>query len=163
MLGKQTRGKQRMRWLKGMNLGNGYELNGHELGQTPGDSEGQRGLCAAVHGVTKSQTWLSNWTTTNTSIPRDFDCINTKCGPRIGGIKATQGHSSVQQGVKPLGLHYSKSSTIYLLLSLSFQTTSLQSSQNILFSRPQFSPYYSLLNIDIDMDTGMEINIEGGK
>ena len=32
----------------------------HELGQIPGDSEGQRGLRTAVHGVTKSQTQLSN-------------------------------------------------------------------------------------------------------
>ena len=37
-------------------------LNGHEFEQTPGDSGGQRSWCAAVHGVAKSRTWLSNWT-----------------------------------------------------------------------------------------------------
>ena len=31
------RGQQRMRWLDGITIG-------HELGQTPGDSEGQRSL-----------------------------------------------------------------------------------------------------------------------
>ena len=31
----------------------GWPCNEHELGQTLGDGEGQRGLCAAVHGVTK--------------------------------------------------------------------------------------------------------------
>ena len=31
-----------------------HRCNGHELGQTSGDGEGQGGL-AAVHGVTKSQ------------------------------------------------------------------------------------------------------------
>ena len=31
-------------------------LNGHELEQTQGDSEGQEAWRAAVHGVTKSQT-----------------------------------------------------------------------------------------------------------
>ena len=41
-----------------------HQLSGHEFEETPGDSEGQGSLCAAVHGVTKSQTWLSNWTTT---------------------------------------------------------------------------------------------------
>ena len=33
-----------------------YWLNGHELGQTPGDGESQGSWYAAVHGVTKSQT-----------------------------------------------------------------------------------------------------------
>ena len=33
-----------------------HRLNGHELGQTLGDGEGQGSLAAAVHGVTK------NWT-----------------------------------------------------------------------------------------------------
>ena len=41
-----------------------HRLNGHEFEQTAGDGEGQ--TChAAVHGVAKSWTWLSNWTTTN--------------------------------------------------------------------------------------------------
>ena len=39
-------------------------LSEHEFEQTPGDSEGQGSLEAAVHEVAKSQTWLSNWTTT---------------------------------------------------------------------------------------------------
>ena len=38
--------------------------NEHEFGQTPEDGEGQGGLCAAVHGVAKSQIWLHSWTTT---------------------------------------------------------------------------------------------------
>ena len=38
--------------------------NGHELGQTPGDGEGQGGLVWCVHGVIKSQTWLGDWTAT---------------------------------------------------------------------------------------------------
>ena len=40
-----------------------YWLNGHESEQAPGDSEEQRSLQAAVHGVAKSWTWPSNWTT----------------------------------------------------------------------------------------------------
>ena len=35
-------------------------LSGHESEQAPGDGEGQGSLGAAVHGVTKSQTWLNN-------------------------------------------------------------------------------------------------------
>ena len=40
-----------------------HGLNRHESEQAPGDSEGQGSLNAIVHGVTKSLTWRSNWTT----------------------------------------------------------------------------------------------------
>ena len=40
-----------------------HQLDGHEFEQSlgVGDREGEA-WCAAVHGVTKSQTWLSEWT-----------------------------------------------------------------------------------------------------
>ena len=44
-----------------------HQLNGHEFEQTPGDSEGREAWRATVHGVTKSWTWLSDWTTTTTT------------------------------------------------------------------------------------------------
>ena len=37
-----------------------HRLDGHEFEQAPGDGEGQGSLCAAVHGVAKSQTGLSD-------------------------------------------------------------------------------------------------------
>ena len=37
-----------------------HRLNEHEFEQAPGDGEGQRNLSAAVHGVAKSWTRLSN-------------------------------------------------------------------------------------------------------
>ena len=37
-----------------------HRLNGHEFEHGPGDGEGQEAWCAAVHGVAKSQTQLSN-------------------------------------------------------------------------------------------------------
>ena len=37
-----------------------HRINGHELGQTPGDGEGQGVRHAAVHGVAKSHTRLSD-------------------------------------------------------------------------------------------------------
>ena len=39
-------------------------LNGHEFEQVLGDGEEQGAWHAAIHEVPKSQTWLSNWTTT---------------------------------------------------------------------------------------------------
>ena len=39
-------------------------LDGHVFEQALGDDEGQESLACWVHGVAKSHTWLSNWTTT---------------------------------------------------------------------------------------------------
>ena len=44
-----------------------HQLNGHKFEQTLGDSGEQRTWGAAVHGVTKSQTRLSDCTTATTS------------------------------------------------------------------------------------------------
>ena len=40
-----------------------HQLNGYEFEQTPRDSKDWKPCCAAVHGVSKSETGLSNWTT----------------------------------------------------------------------------------------------------
>ena len=45
-----------------------HRLNGHKFGWTPGVGDGQEGLACLlgkVHGVTKNQTWLSDWTELN--------------------------------------------------------------------------------------------------
>ena len=48
-----------------------HRLNGHGFEETPEVGDGQGGLaCAAVHGVTKSQTRLSDGTELYTISPR---------------------------------------------------------------------------------------------
>ena len=58
-VGRRRRGWQRMRWLEGITD------SMDEFEQVPGIGDGQGGRHAAVHGVAKSQTWLSNWTELN--------------------------------------------------------------------------------------------------
>ena len=49
---------------RGEMVGWHHWLNGHEFEKTLGDGEGREAWCAALHGVTKIQTRLSDWTTT---------------------------------------------------------------------------------------------------
>ena len=46
-----------------------HRLNGHEFEQAPGVGDGQGGLACCIHGVSKSHTWLSNWTELNWTYP----------------------------------------------------------------------------------------------
>ena len=73
--GRRRRGQQRMRWLDG--LTDSMDMGLSRLRELVLEREAR---CAVIHGVTKSQTWLSDWTELNrTAHCSAIPCFHTRC------------------------------------------------------------------------------------
>ena len=80
--GRRRRGWQRMRWLDGIT--DSMDMSLSELRELVMDREAWRG---EIHGITKIQTWLSDWTELNwtyrctLTMPFLYLCRVSKIGP----------------------------------------------------------------------------------
>ena len=92
--GRRRRGQQRTRWLD--DITDSLDLSFRKLPEMVQD---RKDMCAAVYGVTKSQTWLSKWKTT-TGQKLDFRwwaCCYSACRSQIIIMNTWNLHKVINQ------------------------------------------------------------------
>ena len=133
----RRRGWQRMRWLDGIT----DSLNGHEFEETWEIVKDREDWCAAVHGVAKSRTQLSDWTTTTNARSTGISCskdLNSSMAFRKGVLKA-----ELRKGLQGAWSACAQFSDLLARLNLKHhQPSAFNLSESYMLASQQFSHYY---------------------
>ena len=103
MLGK-TEGRRKGGWQRIRLLDGITDSKDTSLSKLQGKVKDREARHAAVHGVTKSQTWLSNWTTMYESLIFLQDKVYSRCSKDTSWLKSITGNLSISRAVSRLKL-----------------------------------------------------------
>ena len=92
--GRRRKGQQGVRWLDGITTS--MDVSFSELPEVVNDREG---WCAAVHGVVKFWTQVSNWTTITSGVLMPPELIPGSGQKSVGGLAAAQLLGHVYWGI----------------------------------------------------------------